>query len=157
MIIETLVLVKVGIVALGIGAAATFIFWKQVLNWTQESLLPWFRRHLPTFEPYIREGIVAVDSVVVSVQSAWRQLRTRVLNINMKIYERSQNQWVRSVTSWIIRSIEEKKVVEVTTEVDIDWEDLPAEFRRGIIQHNDRQHEIKVTDMLDQQNGLVME
>lgn len=133
-------LIYVGLVGLGLLVAATaLVFWNEILNWAQEALFPWVKTHFPTAEPYLREAFVQLDTLATAARraarKAWGIVRSWLLKQVIEVERQSNGQFVRKVTSWMRRHLEDNdKVTNRVEEEEILFEDLPDDIRAAMLQ-----------------------
>ncbi len=141
---------------LGGGVALALIFWNQILEWAQDNLFPWIQNNIPSIESQVREAFSALDNVATStrylIRKAWKKLREYLLKQVVKLERQSSGKWKMQVTSWVIKNLlEPKKVLEVVTEKDVDWEELPPDVRAEWLKLEKSKAEIDVTEYRDKQ------
>jgi len=127
----------IGLIILGIAGAAIVGLWHRVLAWAENSLFPWIKRNLPELEVVVRQAFKVIDKVAVnirrSVKIAWEYLRKWLLKQTVEIERRTDNKWIRRITSWIIKELspvgDKPRVAKIVTEEEIEWDELPDEVR----------------------------
>ena len=148
---------------IGLGLAATVVFWHQILTWGESNVFPWFERHLPTLAPYVRQAFSRVDNVVTSVRRAIKEawdrvsqyLLKQVVELNRKT---TSNTWVQQVTSWVIDVSgynNEPVVKQITTETEVPYDNLPQDVREALLRRQQTSFEKDVTEIRKQEMALV--
>ena len=149
--------VAVGIATLAV--AALIALWHKILDWATETLFPWIKSNLPDFIDIATEAFSQLDDIISPIRRgikiAWQRLRQRLLKMATHLERKSSSVWVSRTTSWVIKALETKQVVKVETEVDISWDDLPADIREDYIRMNKKSADINVTDTRDQELDMV--
>lgn len=148
-----------GLVVITIGVLAAL--WNKVLNWSQNSLMPWLERKMSFIADKVKEAFIWLDKNVIipirnAVKRAWEILRNFLLKMLTTFEQKTLNEWtewVRKTTFWMIEKLTPetsiKKVVE--TEV-VNWGDLPPDIRETVIrQRQQREYEIDVTKLRDKE------
>lgn len=134
------------------GVAETAIqvvlgFWKIIVSWAQESLLPWIKENLRSeFHGLIKDALVVIDRVksplTQLVKRAWTTLRKFLAKSIITFEGKANNgkmQWIKHWTTEIYNVVNpaepKKKVIE--TEEEISFEDLPKELREAWIKNQE--------------------
>src|SRR5947209_2574342 len=106
----------------GVSAAAALAFWPRLRGWCEDSLFPWLDNNLPQLAQRVRDAFAAIDEAVTAVRrtvkQAWQRLREHLLHQVLTLERRSSSQWVRRVTSWVVKLLRsgERVPVQVVTE-----------------------------------------
>jgi hypothetical protein len=144
-----------------LALAITLGFWPQILDWARRSLPLWIGKHWPALKELVERGLVVLDRLAVAaralVRNAWRHLRRWLLKQVIKFTRRSSSLWVRSVTAWLIRHLADDKVVRVSTETEMSWDDLPADVREEVLRRRASKVEANVTQMRDEELALTVD
>lgn len=152
-------LLKGAIGIIGLAVAAVIALWKMILNWATDSLFPWIKRNLPEYIEIVREAFTQLDDVISPIRRgikiAWQRLRQRLLKMATHLERKSSSVWVSKTTSWVIKALESKQIVKVETEVEVDWDDLPADIREDYIRMNKKSADINVTETRDKQLEMI--
>jgi hypothetical protein len=137
--------------------AAAIALWPQIRAWSEEAVFPWLERNLPDVVPHVRTAFAAMDNAVTSVRrnikQAWNCLREHLLH-QLVILERSSSfQWIRRVTSWMVKVLSngQRVPVQIVTETAFATDDLPAEVRSEWLRQGRGRHEIKATELRDRE------
>ncbi|MBD2208192.1 hypothetical protein H6G33_25470 [Calothrix sp. FACHB-1219] len=149
-------------IGLGLGATATVTFWHQILNWGEKNLFPWFDKHLPTIAPYLKNAFLKVNNVVTNVRravkNAWEKIREYLLKQVVELNRKTTSTWIQRVTSWVIEAsgYNNKPVVkQITTEVEVNWDDLPPDVYEAVIKRQNSSVEKNITEMRDKELALI--
>ncbi len=147
--------------AIGLGLA-TVTFWHQILEWSEQSLFPWFNKYLPTVAPYVRIAFSRLDDAVVTfrrtIKKAWNLVSEYLLKQIVEFNRQTSNTWMKKVTSWVINNSDffgEKNVEQVTTREQVHWDDLPQDVRQAALKRQRSSFTIDVTDTRDEEMALV--
>jgi hypothetical protein len=156
-------LIKGIIVVVGIAASAVIAIWGKVLEWSQNSLFPWLNENLPNIEQSIRDAFVQLDKAVVTIRQsakmAWKKLREYLLKTAAHFERKSQSEWTRKITSFVIQKLDKAQPVikKVETVEEINWDDLPADVRSEWMKTANQNIDIDVTKSRDDEiNALTM-
>lgn len=123
------------------AAALSIVMWPTIFNWATDTLLPWFRRNIPSLSTFVEQGFVFLNNLVGAARKAaiqaFGKARPHILKVLVSIERNSNSEFIRKVSSYVRKSLESNEVVlHQTTEV-IDFDDLPsdlqASFLRGTI------------------------
>lgn len=145
-------------------AIAAVVFWNRILEWVQNSLLPWFYSNLPSLAPYVADAFVALDHLVVSAKraafAAWNYIRTFLLKVTIHFEKRSSG-WMRRIISYVRRSLEPNApVYKKTEEQEVSYEELPDDIRERVLRSGRNSPATDVTRARDEEfirMGMVHE
>ncbi len=161
MAIDPVSLFIIGAIGLGLTAAATIVFWHQILGWAESNLFPWFDRHLPTISPYVRSAFSRLDNVVTSIRrtikEAWHKVREFLLKQVVKLRRKTSSTWVQETTSYVIETSGYSNPVakEIRSEIEVPYDNLPADVREEYIRRGQTSFEKDVTSIRDQEMAYV--
>jgi hypothetical protein len=138
----------------GAAAAVVFAFWHKVLAWAEESFFPWVKRNIPEMLELTRNAFAWVDEHVAvpirrAVKTAWALLRRQLLKMTITFEKRSDSQWSKRTTTWVIEKLGDKSVKKTVSEEELLWDDLPSDIREQWIRTNENK-EIDFTDARDE-------
>ena len=151
----------VGILAAALGVvsiAAAFSLWSRIRGWAEESLFPWFEKHLPRLAPHVRAAFAAVDNVVIAARRlAWHRLREHLLHQVLKLERRSASVWMRLVTSWVAAVLRSGQTVpvQIVAEGACSWDELPAEVRSEWLRRGRNCQEHDIVELREQELELA--
>jgi len=139
----------------GVSIAATVVFWNRILEWVQDSLLPWFHTNLPSLAPYVEGAFVALDHLVVSAKraafAAWNYIRSFLLKATVYFEKRSSG-WLRRTISYVRRSLEPNApVYKKTEEQEVPYEELPGDIREQMLRSGRNSPAIDATRARDEE------
>ncbi len=143
--------------ALAIGVAAAIAFWPQIVNWAQESLFPFIRKNFPELSDLFTKAFTIIDkgfsAIRRKIKQAWQKFRAWLLKQAITFSRQTNNIWVKTITSWLIKTLDSPtpKVTKVETEEDVDWAELPDEIRESYLRQNIRQSSINFTEIRDKE------
>ena len=142
---------------LGVALTALTVFWNQIMDWAQESVIPWFRRKFPSLAPYVEKAFTTLDNVVVKVRraakAAWEKIRVFLLQEVIKFRKRYDGKWLRVIESWLMRK--DQKVEKNTTTEEVEWSDLPDAVREAMMKKGTHEMEEDVTKKRDQELAMT--
>ncbi len=140
-------------------AAVALVFWHKILEWAQESLLPWLEEHLPFLAEGARTAFVQLDRVAVAVRraakSAWLDLRGYLLKQVVKVRKRTGVTALVIIEEWLRVEPESETVVHRTTEREVEWEELPDDVREQFLKQQTTVAEKNVTAGRDTEFELL--
>ena len=149
--------ITVGILfVVGLAGVAAIVFWEKIIKWAQEALFPWFREHLPTLEPYVRQAFVALNRVVGAIRrtaiEAWRKVRQFLLKQIVRFERTAANTYVRKITSYLREKLEGdlSEVIVRTTEQRVSLDDLPSDVQEAFLRGS-METEFDITSEQDEQ------
>ena len=155
---DPLLIGAIGAVLGLLSAVAVVMFWKQILNWAEESLFPWIKTNIPSIESAVREAFSVLDDKVVTARNiiigkGWKKLREYLLKQVIKFERKSSGEWVRQATSWVIKNLEsgDKVPARVTVEEEIDWDVLPPDVRAEWLKRKKNEAQINITEYRDRE------
>ena len=130
-------------VGIGLVGSLAIIFWEKIIGWAHDAVFPWFKKHMPAYEKWVREAFVVMNKVAATVRKlaieAWRRIRPKLLDQVVEWRRTSDNHYVCKVLSWIAENMKERKVDQVISTQTVDPDDLPLEiqeiFLRGATHH----------------------
>jgi hypothetical protein len=139
----------------GVTFSALIFLWEKVTVWAKESLLPFIEKHLPIIRTQVESAFIWIDKNIavptrVSIKSAWNKIRQYLLKMAMYFEKKSTNKWLRKTTSYVIKTLELKKVVKQVVEEEIDWDDLSPEMRKRWMKSKENNLEIDYTAIKDE-------
>jgi hypothetical protein len=151
-------LIKGALLLTAVAIGAVITLWHKILDWAQSSLYPWLQHNIPTIKDAMQDAFIWVDRYVavptrLIVKKAWQTLRNHLLRTVAQFERRTQRQWIRRVTSFVIIRIEQAKPVvkKIETEEDVDWDELPPEIKQAWMKNEVRTGELDVTQIRDQE------
>jgi hypothetical protein len=151
--------VEILAVALGaVSIAAAYSLWCSIRTWAEESLFPWFEKHLPQLAPFVRTAFAAVDKVVVAAHRlAWCRLREHLLHQVLKLERHSASTWMRQVTSWVaaVSGAGQTVPVRIVAEGRCSWDELPAEVRAEWLRRGRNCQEHDIVELREQELELA--
>ncbi|MCL2925677.1 MAG: hypothetical protein MGF17_13940 [Trichodesmium sp. MAG_R04] len=155
---DPLLIGAIGAVLGLLSAVAVVMFWKQILNWAEESLFPWIKTNIPSIESAVREAFSVLDDKVVTARNiiigkGWKKLREYLLKQVITFQRQSSGEWVRQATSWVIKNLEsgDKVPARVTVEEEIDWDVLPPDVRAEWLKRQKNEAQINLTEYRDRE------
>jgi hypothetical protein len=130
-----------------------FAFWQRIVNWANESLLPWIKDNLaPGLRQIADDALVLIDKLKSPIsrliKKAWRELRKflakSIITFQTKILPDGKVQWIRhwATRMYNVVNPSEPKVTVITTEEPISFDDLPQDVREAVLRT--QKNEIKV-------------
>ncbi|GAB1537390.1 hypothetical protein NUACC21_00300 [Scytonema sp. NUACC21] len=155
------IFVQVLLAVLFVGAAAAITFWNKILNWARKILIPWIEKNLPWLADNVTDAFLALDDVVTSmrrkIKKAWENLREYLLKVLVQYEQNTQNEWVKRITYWAIRNLQNKsEVVRVVAEQKVDVDSLPDDVRKEWLKRGNTTQDIDVTQLRDRELELAM-
>ena len=142
-------LIIFGIALLG---ASIITFWEEIVHAVRGSIFPWIRKHFPSIAETVKQAFDSIDKVAVAIRrqikTAWKNLRKRLLKVVVK-FEHRGSKWFRVIVSWLIKNLEDKKIHRRIEEEEVSYDDLPDEFRKQWMRHQNKEQDI--TQVRDQQ------
>ncbi len=155
------IFVPVLLATLLVGGAVAITFWENILNWVNDTLNPWIKNYLPWLEPYVRNAFSVIDGVFSPVRSmikqAWNRLRQYLLKVLVQFERNTQNEWVKKITYWAIRTLQSKEpeAVRVVVEEIVDFSDLPSDVREEWLKRGNTTQDIDVTQLRDRELAMT--
>jgi len=152
--------VTLAVIFIGISFVVAVALWHKILDWAEESLFPWLKKHFPSILPSVKEAFWFIDDKVMTpirdaVKKAWKKLRDRLLKMVTKIHRKTSWEWVRTTTSWIIVKLTPKpEVTKVTTESSVNWDELPSDVREEFLRKGKTDYDLNVTELRDKEMKL---
>lgn len=143
-------------------------FWQRIVNWANESLLPWIKQNLiPAFRQVATEALVLIDKLKSPtsrvIKKAWQSLRKflakSIITFQTKILPDGKVQWIRRWTTTIYNVVNpsQPKKSETTTEEPISFDDLPQDVREEILRTGEnKSKEIDFLAARDQEMEMVI-
>jgi hypothetical protein len=133
---------------LSVAAVVACGFWPTILQWAEESLLPWIDRNLPTFKRWVIDGLVALDKAASAIRrtakSAWEKLSSFLVKMAVAIHRKSSNTYVRRVTTWMMTKLEAKpSATKIVTEEEVAFDDLPPEVRETMLRNGSSEIDVR--------------
>lgn len=148
----------VALIGFGLTAGAAVLVWHKILNWAENSIFPWFEKHLPTIAPYVRKAFSKIDDVAANLRlqtrEAWKKVTQYLLKQVVVINRKTDDTWVGQVTSWVIENsnYNDKPVVkQVTTEQNVPWDELPGDVRQKFLTQGEKSFEKDITQIRDKE------
>lgn len=145
---------------------AFLAFWRRIVNWANESLLPWVKQNLvPSLNKVITEAFVIIDKLNSPasrlIKIAWKTLRKflaeSIITFQKKILPDGKAQWVRrwSTKIYNVTNPSEPKIVVTVTEKRIEFDDLPQDVREAFLRHNNDEIKLDFLDTRDKEMEMV--
>lgn len=145
----------------GVVATVALTLWDKILKWADNSLFPWIEQNLsPNIADSVRGAFAFIDRIAVpirrAVKQAWENLRQFLLKMVVDFQQKSSSNWIKRVTSYIIRVLSPKKsdkpeVVRVVSEEHIDPDFLPPDVREAWLRKAQKNYEVDATDTRDKE------
>lgn len=146
-------------------AAATAVqfflaLWRQIVSWARDSLSEWIKGNLsPSFQKATEDALVVIDRVkspVISlVKKAWRELRKFLAESILTFEKKFLNgkaRWFRRWSTKMYSIVKPKPTkVEITTEEEIPYEDLPADVREAFLREGKNQFTVDFVEGRDKE------
>lgn len=137
------------------GIASAVVFWEKVVEFAQAVVFPFFKKHLPSIEPYVRKAFVVLNKVAMAARraaiAAWEKVRPHILKVSEKWERTSDNEYVLKVTSWLREKLSDDEVTRTVSEEKVAMDDLPPDVMEAFLETNTRSEEIDVTEQQDRQ------
>jgi len=145
-------------------------FWRRIVNWANESLLPWITQNLvPTLSELAKEAFVQLvvqfdrvkSPITRSIKKAWKTLRKflakSIIFFERKLLFEGKHQWIRRWKTKIYNVVNpsEPKIIEVVTEVEISFDDLPQDVREAILRTDKNEIEFDFLAGRDKEMEMV--
>ncbi len=130
----------------GIGIVVLFIFWRLILRWAHNSLIPWIRsQNLPRLEEIATDALVFLDRARSAVTDlarraweAWKKLRTLLVSQVMRFRKVSgTTRVVSSVENWIREPRDTNVVNHQVMEANVNWNELPSDVLIALIERGE--------------------
>jgi len=147
-----------GLVVIAIGVLAAL--WNKVLNWSQNSLMPWLEKEMSFIADKVNDAFIWLDKNVIipirnAVKKAWETLRNFLLKMLTTFEQKTLNEWtewVRKTTFWVIEKLTPETLVKKVVETEkVNWDELPPDIRETIIRRRQSEYEINVTELRDKE------
>jgi hypothetical protein len=159
-LIALVVVVGAGVVAATIAVA----YWKKILNWALNSLVPWLDQNYPELVGPVKEVFVRIDKLaapaLAALKKTWQHIRQSLLQVVEEFEQLSNSNWLLRTTSWVrmkLDSLDPTPVVKrIQTEQVISYEELPPEIREQVLRRGESAFKVDVTKTRDNEMGLVM-
>lgn len=144
-----------------LAAIGTFLatLWLILVDMFRDFYYYWTQSVLPRLTRFAREAWIKLDKVAVPVKRAakvaWRELRRYLLKQTLDVFQIAPNHWAYKIISWFMPSETELgRVTRTEEQVDVPWEDLPADVREEILRRQQVQ-QIDVVRTRDEEMALV--
>ncbi|HEU5383808.1 MAG TPA: hypothetical protein VFV38_51065 [Ktedonobacteraceae bacterium] len=133
--------------------------WAILIDVFREYYYYWAERVLPQLKMFAQEAWIKLDKVAIPIKraakKAWRELRRYLLKQTLDVLQISPNHWAYKIISWFMPSETDfSRVIRTEEQVDVPYEDLPADVREEIL----RRQQIRQMDIVktrDEEMELV--
>jgi hypothetical protein len=122
------------------------LFWKQIMRWGYNAVLPWINTVVPQFYPFAEKTFFVVENVghyirqfgkvaLQEIVQYWQAFRRRLLKQEMHITPKVPGQtYVRKMTNWFYTPENgEKAFTRQEIEQEINWYELPEDIRGDLM------------------------
>lgn len=149
----------------GLVVATALVFWNEIVQWIGISLLVWIQNDLGPIiaEESVNLAFAVLGQVAVAMYSAikeaWDALRRFLVEANAEFEKSSSSssQWVRRLTSTMIRVLDSGQPVIVKREVEeeVDWDSLPPELRAAWLQSSQKNYKVDFVGVRDKEMQVM--
>jgi hypothetical protein len=137
----------------GLTAAVAAVFWKKILNWSEDHLTPWLSAHVPQLVQQVKNAFAEIDEKVVHIRKvakeAWQRIRQFLLKQTAEFFRQSDGDWAMRIKSWLVDPAGSGSVYVRETEKRVAYDDLPDEVRREYLRHGTTARVFDVTQIRD--------
>lgn len=147
--------------AAGLLVATALVLWEQILEWARDSVLPWFREHLPMLEGVVSDAFVKLDSKMShlrrSIKLSWEKIRGYLLKQVVELNQNSSKKWIRRITAWLMPVLKgsNSHVTKIVSEQELPWDELPPDVREAVLRQQKRSFNNDVTAERDQELAQI--